>query len=416
MARRVEDAAPSGVHAAKKLAALGRRFDAAGWKPASQGLREVRAVPTIFPIVDSVLGVGGWPTDRFGLVHGESNEGKTAFALGLILSFLLRGHCAALVDAERSTPASWVRRLFPTAMVESPLFRHLFPTTYEATVDAVRRWAEAIGDAREHGEIDADTTGILVLDSLRKLVPKRLLDKLLKEGSEEQEPDKPGRFGKKRGGGVDGMGGRAAQYKAALNAAWMDELTVLLAQTGTAMVAIGREYKNAEGGGSLSFGDDWTLGGGQAIYFESSVVVRVGSENMLYEGVDKERVLVGERHSVQVRKTKVGGKEQRYPLAHFHTSNGAALPFGFDRARDLLEVGVDCGVVELKGAWYSFGGERLGQGGLPAARRLTDDLALEHRVEEAVRATFPEVSSALPTRPAPVRKGVKLTKKGRGKR
>lgn len=382
------------------LAALGKRHDAAGWAPAGTGLREVRAVPTIFPGVDASLGVGGWPTDRFGLVHGESNEGKTTFVLGLLLSFLLRGHAAALIDAERSTPASWVKKLFPAELLASPAFRVLYPGTYEETRIAVRAWAEAIGESRAKGEIDAETTGILVLDSIRKLVPKRLLDNLLKAEVADEEEEKGkggGRFGKKKGGGgIDGMGGRAAQYKAALNAAWMDELTVLLAQTGTCMVAIGREYKASDGGGALSFGDDFVLGGGGALFFESSVVARVGVEKLLYTGEDKDRRLVGEKHFVQVRKTKIAGKVQRYPLAHFHTSNGAEYPFGFDVARDLLEVGQDCGVVELNGSWFAFGKEKLGQGELAAAKKLATTPTLREQLEFAVRATFPVDASTAP--------------------
>ena len=82
---------------------------------------------------------------------------------------------------------------------------------------------------------------------------------------------------------------------AKMNAAWMDELTVLLEQTGTAMVAIGREYK--AGGSTLSFGEDWVLGGGESLYFESSVVARVELESVIYEtekvGDKERRVLVG---------------------------------------------------------------------------------------------------------------------------
>ncbi len=394
------------------LAKLGKRIEGvgSGWASAASTLREVRAVPTIFPGVDAALGVGGWPTDRFGLIHGESNEGKSTFVLGLMLSFLLRGHAAALIDAERTTPRSWVQKLFPREQLENPGFQVLYPTSYEKTVDSVRAWCEAIGEAREQGEVPPDTTGIVVLDSLRKLVPQRLLDKLLKEGSEIEESEKGGRFGKKKGGGVDGMAGRAAQYKAALNAAWMDELTVLLAQTGTCLVAIGREYK-ADTGSALTFGDDFVLGGGGALFFESSVVARVGLDQVLYEGADGSKRMVGEKHFVQIRKTKIAGKERRYPVAHFHTSNGAEYAFGFDRGRDLLDVGRDCGVVEVNGSWYAFGGEKLGQGELAAARRLATEPELAERLEVAVRATFPGIEAVTPPAPpAPVKKSAPAKK------
>jgi recombination protein RecA len=391
MARTTEPDYGEVRRSAGQVAALSKRFDAAGWKTAAENVREVRAVPSIFPLIDAVLRVGGWPTDRFGLIHGPSNEGKTMFVLGLLLSFLLRGHAGAFVDAERSTPRSWITKLFPPSVLASPLFRHLLPESYEQTVDFVRAWCEAIGDAKEHGEIDPNTTGIVVVDSIRKLSPKRLLDKLLKEGSEEREPEKKGRFAKKKGGGVDGMSGAAGRYKAQLNAAWMDELTVLLEQTGTAMVAIGREYK--KGGSTISFGDDWVLGGGESLYFESSVVARIELECPLYVGEKDARIMVGERHSVQVRKTKIGDKEVRYPLAHFHTSNGSFVPYGFDRARDLLELAEECGVVDLRGSWYSIDGERIGNGEDSAVKVLHDRPELLARLEAACRGTFQGVST-----------------------
>jgi recA bacterial DNA recombination protein len=333
MARRTEAALTrelGGVRGARNLAALGKRLDAAGWNTAEENVREVRAVPSIFPLVDAVLRVGGWPTDRFGLVHGPSNEGKTMFVLGLLLSFLMRGHIGAFIDGERSTPKDWLLKLFPQAVLRSPLFRHMYPQSYEQTVDAVRALCETVGDAKAKGEVDANTTGIIVVDSLRKLTPKKLLDKLLKEGSTEVAPDddekkKRGRHAKKKGGGVDGMSGAAGRYKAQLNAAWMDELTVILEQTGMAMVAIGREYK-AGGNSTISFGgDEWVLGGGESVYFESSVVARIELQCPLFEGDGSAKRMYGERHSLQVRKTKIGDKEVRYPLAFFHTSNGSRL-------------------------------------------------------------------------------------------
>src|SRR5512142_1100009 len=237
---KVQDAAQTRKDV-NKFASLGKEFDAIGWPQASSVVKEVRAVPTIFVGLDAVTDVGGWPTDRFTLVHGPSNQGKSAFLLGLLASFIEREHFAAYIDAEGTTPAKWARQLMGKNF-ESPLFRAMYPTTYEGTVDNVRAWCELVGNLREKGQIDKDTTGLIGLDSIRKLVPKRLLEKLMKEGSEGPEEEEGKR--KKTGGGIDGMGGRAAQYKAALNSAWMDELTLLRRQCGVGLVAIGREYVN----------------------------------------------------------------------------------------------------------------------------------------------------------------------------
>jgi recombination protein RecA len=368
------------------FAALGKDLDAVGWKHAGQVLTEVRAVPTMFPQVDLATRVHGWPTERFCLVHGPSNEGKTAFLLGLLASFLARGHGAAMIDAEKSTPSTWVRQLFGE-LATAPGFRAFDPPSYEATVDAVRAYCEVIGNARAAGKLDQETTAIVGLDSIRKLVPKRLLETLLKEGADGDEARGPGGR-KKKPAGVDGMSGRAAMYKAALNTAWMDELTVLLKQTGCAMVVIGREYENSDP--SDFFGEDFKLGGGQGLIFESSLRVRVCDRVPVKDG-DR---MVGEQHTIEIRKTKIAHKEEKVPHAHFHTSNGVLVPAGFDRARDVVELGVDCGVIDKAGAWFSFDGERLGQGVNAAVKLLSKMPELLERVEQACRKSFPRAEGA----------------------
>jgi recombination protein RecA len=324
--------------------------------------------------------VGGWPIDRFSLLHGPSNEGKTLLLLGLGLSFLKRGHFFAHVDAEYTTPAGWLVKLMGEH-ASSPLFRAMRPRTYEETVDAVRSFCEAIGEARERGEIEKETTGLIGIDSIRKLVPKALLEKLMKEGSDGDAEGK-GRF-KRRPGGVDGMGGRAGQIKAALNAAWVDELVPLLGQTGTAMVVITRETDDPDANGFG--GRDFKLGGGKALVFDSSLVARIQRDKWI---CDDDGVLGGERHSVEIHKTKVEGKSEKLPEVFFHSSTGEheGVPFGFDIARDLLELGEQSGVVKKAGSHYSFKGTRIGNGEMSAVRKLYADPALLEELSVAVRA------------------------------
>lgn len=339
------------------FAALGEEFDAIGWPQASKIVKEVRAVPTCFVQLDAVTDVGGWPTDRFTLVHGPSNKGKSAFLLGLLASFVQRRHFASLIDAEGTTPAKWARELMGESF-DSPLFRAMYPTTYEGTVDNVRAWCELVGNLRETGKVDRDTTGLIGLDSIRKLVPKRLLEKLMKEGSEgSQEDEERSKYRKKTPGGIDGMGGRAAQYKAALNSAWMDELTLLLRQCGVGMVAIGREYANGAKSTGFSSEPDYLLGGGQSLIFESSLRVRIADS---YQVTDGEKRLQGFEHFGEVHKTKIGAKAQRVPVFKFHTMAGDGS--GFDRARDVFDLAVERGVIEQRGSHFSFGDVKLGQG------------------------------------------------------
>lgn len=371
--------------AVDRFAALGKEFDAIGWPQASAVVKEVRAVPTCFIQLDAVTDVGGWPTDRFTLVHGPSNKGKSALLLGLLRSFVEKDHFAAYIDAEGTTPATWARQLMGPAF-ESPLFRAMYPSTYEATVDNVRAWCELVGNLRETGKVDKDTTGVIGLDSIRKLVPKRLLDKLLKEGSEGPEEEEPGRK-KKSVAGVDGMNGAAARYKANLNSAWMDELTLLLRQCGVGMVAIGREYVNGSKSSNpvqAAREPDYILGGGQSLVFENSLRVRVVEA---FQVVDAEKRLVGFEHYCEVHKTKIGEKKQKIPTFRFHTFAGGELGSGFDRARDLFHLGVGLAVIEQHGAHYSFRGTKLGQGEEKAIAALREGTSIEE-IERAIRATF----------------------------
>lgn len=377
----------------KSLATAAKRLG--DWKPAHEVLTEVRAVPTIFPILNAVSAVGGgWPTDRFTLLHGPSNEGKTELMLGLGRSFLERGHFFAHIDAELTTPFSWTRQLLGD-VADSPGYRALRFGTFEHIRAAVRRFCDAIGEAREAEEIDPDTTALIALDSIRKLVPENIWAELTKEAEGKTKRGAGGRVQKR---GVDGYGGRAAQYKAALNAAWLDELIVLLAQTGCGMLTITRESVDEED----DFGREVRLGGGKALFFDSSLVVRATKAADIVDGEGKDAPLVGERRCISVYKTKVAGREVRWPEAFYHSSNGRleGVPAGFDRPRDLLELALQRGVCEAKGSWIAFDGTNIGQGANRTVKRLHAEPALLARLEAAVLERPPPVPAEIVEEPA----------------
>lgn len=367
----------------RKLDAIAERFGM--WRPAAEVLVPVRGVRTIFPWVDMTTRIGAWPIERVCTVHGPSNEGKTAFSNGLGLSFLMRDHFYALIDAEQTTPITWLAKLMQ-GFASHPRFLAMRPRTYENAVGAVRQFCDSIGDMKAKGEIEPDTSGLVVVDSIRKLSPKKLLDQLLKEEKEDAAPKKRGR----RGGGpkgVDGAGGRAAQIKAALNAQWLDELVPLTAQTGTSVLLIARELADDD---DDPWGRNVKVTGGKALIYDAALVARIVRAQVLYDGDGPGATYYGERHRVELRKTKIGKKEERTPTGYFTTTNGAipGIPEGFDRGRDLVQLGVEQGSVKQAGSWYSFNGRRLGQGEHAAARRVTEDASLFTEIEEATRATF----------------------------
>ena len=366
----------------KALAGVASRFS--GFKPAAQVLLEVEAVPTRFLQLNRVSKIGGWPIARFSLIHGPSNEGKTELVHGVGGSFLERGHLYGLVDAENTTPMSWVRSLVGAA-AESPGFVAMRPLTYEDTVMAVRNFCCTVAEAREKGEIDQSTTAFVVVDSLRKLVPKKMLDELLKDLSGDDEPATGGRKSKPKG--IDGAGGRAGQIKAMLNAAWLDELIPLLAQTRVGMAVISRETE-VENENPFASGPTFKVGGGKAPYYDSSLVARVTRDAFLYERkYEKDKPLpeiVGERRAIEIHKTKVAGRDERWPTAYYHTSNGRLSPVGFDRERDVLELATELGVVETRKSWLAFEGASLGNGLNQALSTMRESADLTARIEAAI--------------------------------
>lgn len=352
-----------------------------GFKPAYEVLTQVRAVPTIFPSFDHGTRVGGLPIERITVIHGPSNEGKTSLAMGFICSFLEVGNPVLHVDAERTTDIVWAKKLLQL-LATSPIYYAERPDSYETAVDTVRDFCLQVKDVRKSGRLSKDGAGLIVVDSLRKLVPKNILKRLLKEGSEGEK------------GSVDGMGGRAAQIKAALNAAWLDELIPLLEDTGCALVLIARETDDPDADiWDKKRGTNFKIGGGKAVVYDASLCVRVQRQGWVSEGGDDDKKIVGERIQATIWKTKVAAKAGRVTDCFFHLSNGEGVEEGFDTARDILELGVKQGVIEVAGSWHKYG-EHKWKSKLVAHRALHANRALLGIVDTAVRATFQSVEPA----------------------
>lgn len=147
----------------------------------------------------------------------------------------------------------------------------------------------------------------------------------------------------------------------------------LLASTKGTIVLIARE--KVEQSDDFFGGEVVTLGGGVGLNFDASLRLRCLAFP-INEGEGKEKTFIGERHVVEVRKTKVHARDEAVPRAVFHTSNGARSPAGFDHARDLLACALELGVVEISGSHYKWQRGKLGQGAdnaLGALRRHEAD-------------------------------------------
>lgn len=381
------------------LSILGKT--AGAWKafrPASQVLTAVKAVPTIFPGLDWATKVGGLPIERFTLAHGPSGEGKTKLTIGLLLSFLMRKHLACLIDAERTTPITWLKAAMGPYANSDGFFGHR-PKTYEATVQYVREMLNTLRKLRDGGKLPNDTSMLIVVDSIRKLVPEDIFKRIM-AGAKAAEESLGGKSGSGQGTNrnkkPERVGrDRGSMIKAQMNSAWMDELIPLLEEAQAGMVVIARETMDPEASMSdKMWGNDFKVGGGSALYYDASLVLRVERQKLVTkERSDEEKdagvkaTVYGERHRVTVRKSKVSGKEDAMTQFYFHDSNGVLIPVGFDRARDLLELGKKFGIVKTKASWLMWNGNKW-QGEHKAIQKLTANVDLLGRFEHAVRDKF----------------------------
>lgn len=341
----------------------------------------MRAVPTRFVQFDHATRVGGLPIERFMMIHGPSSEGKSVCALGLCDSFLEQDHFALYIDAERTTPGDWVQKLLGKNATH-PGFYAIRPDSYEDTIAQVRLFLNTVRQLREANKVPEQTSALVVVDSLRKLVPHDLLKEILAAEKEDAR-------GRGKGRPTAGRD-RSAQLKAKMNAAWMDELVPLLEHARAALLAIAREMVDPDADAmSRRFGTDYKVGGGGAIYYDSSLVIRIDRAKWVTkgDGEDERKEIYGERHRVVIKKTKVGGKEGRQTTCFFHSSNGTLTPFGFDRARDVIELAERFDVVKRKGSWLTWQGRRW-QGLNTAVQKLTAEPLVLDALEREVRGQF----------------------------
>ncbi len=364
----------------RELQAIADEFKS--FKPAAEVLSRVVAVPTIFPQFDFATRVGGCPTERVVLMHGPSGEGKTYCTIGLLLSFLMRNHFGALIDAERTTPITWLRAAMGE-YADHPWFKADRPDTYEATVQQVRTFVNTVKKLRDSKRIPPETSALLVVDSIRKLVPEDIFKKIT-----QANKAKPGDKKEK-------IRDRSAQIKAAMNSAWMDELIPLLEKTRTTMIIIAREMEDPDADKSrIKFtGPQFKVGGGRALYYDASLVLRVErakhitKSNENEDGSFAKSDVYGERHRITIRKTKVAGQEDKQTVCHFHTSNGRLVPLGFDRARDVLELAERFDILTKSGGWLKWGRHKW-QGDHAAVKKLSSSPDVLADLEAAVRERF----------------------------
>jgi len=313
------------------------------------GTREVvpvGVIPTGSLSFDNALGVGGMPRGRVVEIFGPEASGKTTLALQVVAEAQKLKGTAAYIDAEHALDPGYAGKLgvdVDNLLVAQPDYGEQALEIAESLVRS--------------GGVD-----IVVVDSVAALVPKAELD---------------GEMGDSH------MGLQARLMSQALR-----KLTGIVFKSNTCLIFINQIREKI----GVMFGNPETTTGGRALKFYSSVRVDVRRIAAIKEG---DRV-VGSRTKVKVVKNKVAAP---FRTAEFDILYGE----GISREGDLLDLGTENRQIEKSGAWYSYGGERIGQGRENARTFLRDNPEIRARLEAEIRAALglPKVASEEPPSTAP---------------
>jgi len=307
----------------------------------------VSVIPTGSVSLDAALGVGGFPRGRVVEIYGPESGGKTTLALHAIASAQRLGGQAAFIDAEHALDPVYARKL--GVDVDNLLVSQ--PDNGEQALEITETL------------IRTNAVDIVVVDSVAALVPKA-----------ELEGD---------------MGDPQMGLQARLMSQALRKLTAIVSKSKTCLIFINQIREKI----GVMFGNPETTTGGRALKFYSSVRVDIRRIQAIKEG-DK---VVGSRTRGKVVKNKLSAP---FREAEFDILYGE----GISKETDLLDIGIEKGILEKSGTWISFGGERLGQGRESARVFLKENSDIAEKLELAVRkslgiATGPQIEpeSAKPT-------------------
>ena len=288
----------------------------------------VEVIPTGAISFDMALGVGGMPRGRVVEIFGPDASGKTTIALHVVAEAQKRGGMAAYVDAEHALDAPYAKRLgvdVDNLLVSQPDYGE---QALEITEALVR----------------SNAIDVLVIDSVAALVPKAELD--------------------------GEMGDSLPGLQARLMSQALRKLTGVVSKSKTCLIFINQIREKI----GVMFGNPETTSGGRALKFYASVRVDIRRIAAIKDG---DRV-VGSRTKVKIVKNKIAAP---FREAEFDILYGE----GISKEGDLLDVAAERNILEKSGAWFSFAGERIGQGRENAKQFLRENPDLRKKLEVEVR-------------------------------
>ena len=297
----------------------------------SRATLPVEVISTGSVAVDSVLGVGGLPRGRVIEIFGPESSGKTTLALHVIAEAQRTGGTAAFIDAEHALDPGYAQKLG----VDTENLVVSQPDYGEQALEI----AQAL--------VNSQALDVIVIDSVAALTPKAEIE---------------GEMGDSH------MGLQARMMSQALR-----KLTASVSRANTCLIFINQLREKI----GVMFGNPETTTGGRALKFFSSVRIDVRRATAIKDG----ETIVGNRTKIKIVKNKVAAPFREIEVDIMYGK-------GISRESDILDLGVTQGIVEKSGSWYSFKGERIGQGRDTARQTLSAQPELCRRIEAELRQSL----------------------------
>ncbi len=293
-----------------------------------QATMNVESVPTGSLSLDLALGIGGIPKGRIVEIYGPESSGKTTVALHMVAEVQKRGGIAGFVDAEHALDPIYARNI--GVDIEN---------LYISQPDSGEQALEITETMVRSGAVD-----IIVVDSVAALTPQAEID--------------------------GEMGDSHVGLQARLMSQALRKLTATVNKTKCIVIFINQLREKI----GIMFGNPETTTGGRALKFYSSIRMDVRRVESLKAGGE----VIGNRTRIKIVKNKVAPP---FKEAQFDIMFGK----GISRSGDILDLAVTAGVIEKSGAWFSYKGEKIGQGRENAKLYLEENTSVMAEIEAVVR-------------------------------
>ena len=298
-------------------------------KMSSKKVDEVPVIPSGSITIDQALGIGGYPKGRGIEIFGPESSGKTTLAIHAIAEAQKAGGIAAFIDAEHAFDSAYARKLgvdIDELLISQP--------------DNGEQALEIADHLIRSSAID-----IVVIDSVAALTPKAEIE---------------GEMGESK------MGLQARLMSQALR-----KLTASISKTRTVCIFI-NQLRDKIG---VVYGNPETTTGGNALKFYASVRIDIRKASVIKDGEEQ----LGARAKVKIVKNKLAPPFRR---AEFDIMYGE----GISKIGEIIDLGVDLGILKKSGSWFSYGERKIGQGRDSVKELLKSDEALRDEIEAKVRA------------------------------